>query len=137
MPTSYVYLAGELLLETTVGNGGSIEVALSDNNGLDWKQIGKFTASGEQPLDLSPYVLRRYDYRLRFILQGTGTGLQRLKLRHDIQHSQRALPALDQGNNTISFSAGRHEGAVTVECGSDPAQQSKQLTAADYHIQFD
>src|SRR5205823_6184153 len=36
MPTSYVYLTGELLLQTTIGDGGSVEAALSDNNGLDW-----------------------------------------------------------------------------------------------------
>ena len=39
-------------------------------------------------------------------MSGAGTGLDALKISHDIQHSQRALPALDQGKNTITCSAG-------------------------------
>ena len=56
---------------------------------------------------------RRYDYRLKFVLRGRGTGLERLRITHDIQHSQRALPALGQGRNRISFSAGPAEGTIT------------------------
>ncbi|MCY3022842.1 MAG: hypothetical protein NTW87_28005, partial [Planctomycetota bacterium] len=106
MPSSYVYLSGEAALKAVVGEGGSIAVACSDNHGLDWKQAGTIAASGQQRLDLAKLVYRRYDYRLRFTLKGAGTALESLKIGHDIQHSQRALPALGQGDNRITFSAG-------------------------------
>ena len=55
---------------------------------------------------IRPFVYRRYDYRLKIVLRGRGTGLETLRITHDIQHSQRALPALGQGPNRIRFSAG-------------------------------
>jgi hypothetical protein len=133
MPSSYVYLTGALSFTAAVGSGGAITVSFSDNNGLDWKELTRVTASGEQTVDLSPLVLRRYDYRLKFALQGAGTGLDALKIVHDIQHSQRPLPALDRGDNTITFSAGPAEGTVTVEGATNLAQKGKQLTYADFH----
>lgn len=137
MPSSYVYLAAFLACKATVGTGGEISASLSDNNGLDWKELARFTASGEQKVDLKPSgkIFRRYDYRVKFVLKGKGTGLDALKLTHDIQHSQRALPALGQGANTITFSAGPQEGTITIEPSSNPASKGKQLTVEDYHAQ--
>jgi hypothetical protein len=133
MPSSYVYLTGTLSFNATVGSGGTIAVAFSDNNGLDWKDLATVKESGEQRVDLSPLVLRRYDYRLKFELRGAGTGLDALKIVHDIQHSQRPLPALDRGDNTITFDAGSAEGTVTVEGATSLAQKGKQLVYADFH----
>jgi hypothetical protein len=133
MPSSYVYLTGTLTFTATVGAGGSIRVSLSDNNGLDWKGITRADASGEQRVDLGPLVFRRYDYHLKFVLRGAGTGLDALKMVHDIQHSQRPLPALDQGDNTITFSAGPAEGTVTVEGATNMSAKGKQLLRTDFH----
>ncbi len=133
MPSSYVYLNGELELKTIAGSGGKIVVSFSDNNGLDWKPLAEFTASGAQRVDLKPLVLRRYDYRLKFALHGTGTGLDALRITHDIQHSQRPLPALVQGGNTISFSAGPSEGTVTIEGSTELANKKRQLVFTDFH----
>jgi hypothetical protein len=115
MPSSYVYLSGELTYTAVVGSGGSIAVSFSDNNGLDWKEISNVTASGPQTVDLKPLVYRRYDYRLKFQLKGKGTGLDAVKVTHDIQHSQRPLPILDKGDNHITFSEGPQEGTITIE----------------------
>jgi len=136
MPSSYVYLGGEATFQAIVGIGGSIAVSFSDNNGLDWKELGKVTASGLQKLDLKPHCFRRYDYRLKFELQGEGTGLGSLKLTHDIQHSQCPLPALAEGENTITFSAGPAEGTITIEGATNPDVKPKQLIAADFHPDF-
>jgi hypothetical protein len=140
MPSSYVYLGGELDFTPIVGPGGSIGVSLSDNNGLDWKEIAKVddaAAGGRgQKVDLKPFVYRRYDYRLKFVLKGKGTGLNAVKVTHDIQHSQRPLPVLDKGDNHITFSEGPQEGTVTVEGSlnpNEPAAKGKNLSYADFH----
>lgn len=129
MPSSYVYLGGELSFKPA---GGEVTVSFSDNNGLDWKEIAR--ASSPQKIDLKPLVFRRYDYRLKFELRGPGAGLESLRLAHDVQHSQRALPALDKGSNTITFSAGTQEGTVTIEGATTAAgAKGKQLLVKDFH----
>ncbi len=134
MPSSYAYLTGQLSFRAAVVAGGEIAVSFSDNNGLDWKDLVKVTASAEKKVDLGPFVLRRYDYRLRFVMKGEGTGLDSLRIAHDIQHSQRALPALGQGENTITFTAGPQEGTVTIEGNMRPEDAAgKQLTYLDFH----
>jgi len=133
VPSSYVYLAGTLTFKAAVGKGGQIAISFSDNNALGWKKIGKVTASGDRRIDLKPLVFRRYDYRLKLVLKGKGTGLDALKIVHDIQHSQRALPALGQGSNTITFSATPPEGTITIEGSTDPKNKGKQLLYTDFH----
>ena len=120
MPGSYVCLGGAVELNAVIGAGGSIAVSLSDNNGLDWKDLGTISAAGEQKIDLKAHVYRRYDYRLKLEMKGQGTGLEALKVTSVIQHSQRALPALGAGRNQITFSTGAAEGTVTVQGALGP-----------------
>jgi hypothetical protein len=131
MPSSYVYLTGRL----TYRARGGITVAISDNNGLDWNEIDQ--GGGSQEVDLSPWVFRRYDYRLRFELRGKGAALEVLKITHDIQHSQRPLPALAQGPNTISFAAGPPEGTVTLEGSTNLDHKGKQQVYTDFRPQLE
>ncbi|MCL2647654.1 MAG: hypothetical protein FWD61_11705 [Phycisphaerales bacterium] len=131
-PCSYVYLAGKITLNATIG-AGKITAEFSDNNGLDFKPIATFTTSGEQTIDLSKLILRRYDYRLRFTLEGAGTSLNALNFTHDIQHSQRPLPAIDKGDNTITFSAGPQEGTITIEGSTFQTNNGKNLLFTDFH----
>jgi len=135
MPTSYVYLNGELNLKAAVGEGGSIAVSFSDNHGQDWKEIAKADKSGEQKVDLKPFAYLRYDYRLKFELKGKGTGLDALKIAHDVLHSQAPLPALTEGANTITFSAGPQEGTITYEGSLNPEQAKAkgQIAHTDFH----
>ncbi len=136
MPSSYVYLSGSADCKAVVGPGGRIAVQFSDNNGLDWKDVKTLTASGEQRLDLKPLVFCRYDYRLKLTFHGKGTGLDALKIRHDIQHSQRPLPALARGENTITFSSGPQEGTITVQGSTNKKNKSKNLFFLDFHPQI-
>ncbi|MBA3710792.1 MAG: hypothetical protein H0W83_18460 [Planctomycetes bacterium] len=62
-----------------------------------------------------------------------GTGVDALKISHDIQHSQRPLPALDAGDNAISFSAGSTEGTITVEASTRTDHVGKQVLFTDFH----
>ena len=50
-----------------------------------------------------------------------------------IQCSQRALPSLAQGENTITFSAGPDEGTVTVEGTTYENNKGKNVAVADFH----
>jgi hypothetical protein len=137
MPSSYVYLGGELTFQAVVGTGGRIAVSFSDNHGLDWKEVANVRRSGPQRVDLHPFVLRRYDYRLKFVLEGAGTGLDGLRVAQDVQHSQRALPALARGKNTITCEAGPAEGTITLEGSTNPKASGKQLVYTDFHPQVE
>ena len=137
MPSSYLYLTGELLVGTNIAPGGSVTVSFSDNNGLDWKEVQKITATGDVKIDLSKLVLRRYDYRLKFEMTGDGTGLHELKLTHDVQHSQRPLPALAEGPNTITFSADPPEGTIIIEGSTYAANKGRALVVGDFHPVID
>ena len=132
MPSSYVYLTGEVNLDAAIGSGGKIQLLLSDNNGLDWKEVASIGQPGPQRIDVQKFVLRRYDYRLRLVLSGKGTGLERLKIAHAIQCSQRALPTLAKDENTITFSAGPQEGTVTIEGTSYNNTKGKNVSLADF-----
>ena len=120
MPSSYVVLGGALTLTARLGAGGRIDVAFSRNHGLDWTPVATIDHDGAQTVDLTPWVRRLYDYELRVTLVGAGTGFDALAVRDQIQHSQRALPALAQGDNQIHFHAGPDEGTVTLEAATDP-----------------
>jgi hypothetical protein len=141
MRSSYVYLGGELSFTPVLGDGGSVSVEFSDNNGLDWKQIGGAdgaSAKGNaQTVDLKPFIFRRYDYRLRFTLRGKATGLDAVKVVHDVQHSQRPLPALAAGDNRITFSAGPSEGTITINPNTNPENKGKNLFYTDFHPTVD
>jgi hypothetical protein len=132
MPSNYPYLSGEAAFSAVIGEGGEITVKLSLNNGLEWADVAHVTASGEQKLDLKKFVLNRYDYQIKFTLKGKGTGLDTLRLAHDILQSQRALPALGKGDNTISFSAEPAEGTINIVGAPDP-EIPNQLHADDFH----
>jgi hypothetical protein len=120
MPSSYVYLTGKATFKAT----GPVTAQISDNNGLDWKDVA-ITGS---TIDLTPLVFRRYDYRLT--LKGA---LQSLRIEHDIQNSQRALPALAAGKNTLTFSAGAPESTITIEGSTGDGGKGKQLLSTDFH----
>ncbi|MCL2641112.1 MAG: hypothetical protein FWD53_09735, partial [Phycisphaerales bacterium] len=136
MPSSYVFLKGQAQVNAKVADGGEVKLLLSDNNGLDWKEVAVLSA-GDQNVDLSGHILRRYSYILRFVMKGAGTGLDSLKIVNDIQHSQRALPALAQGENTITFASAAQEGTITIEGAMDlpAAHRGKQLRYADFRPQ--
>jgi hypothetical protein len=120
MPSSYVYLSGKATFKAS----GPVTASFSDNNGLDWKDV---PVTGSE-IDLGPFVFRRYDYRLT--LKGA---LESLRIVQDIQNSQRTLPALAAGRNTLTFSAGSAEGTITVEGATNASEKGKQLVYTDFH----
>ena len=137
MPSSYVYLKGKVDLKAELGDGGSIVVSFSDNQGLDFTEVQKIDKAGDATVDLSKLVLRRYDYRLKFELKGAGTSLSALKITGDVQHSQAPLPAITSGANTITFTAGAQEGTITYEGCMEDKAKGKQLLSSDFHPVLD
>ncbi|MBA3708043.1 MAG: hypothetical protein H0W83_04370 [Planctomycetes bacterium] len=131
MPCSYIYLTGKL----SFTSAGAVTVSFSDNNGLDWRELAK-PAAGAQEIDLKSFAFRRYDYRLRFAFEGAGASITPPLITHDIQHSQRPLPALGQGENTIAFSAGPDEGTITIE-GAGLKSKGKGPTFEDFHAKLE
>ncbi len=136
MPSSYVILDGTLALTARLGAGGHVDVSISRNHGLDWTPVASVTSAGAQAIDLGSFIRRRYEYQIRVALVGAGTGLDAIAERDDLQCSQRALPALAQGDNQIQFSAGPDEGTVTLEASTDPSQ-SANLVYTDLHPSVD
>ncbi|MEA2707571.1 MAG: hypothetical protein QOF78_172 [Phycisphaerales bacterium] len=133
-PSSYVYVTGQAKVKANVASGGNVAVSFSDNNGLDWKPLKKIDKSGEETIDLTALVQRRYDYRLKFDLSGQGTKVEGIHAIHDFQCSQAALPTIAAGENKMTFSAGPQEGTVTIEGSTnvDDAKKNQQLTIADF-----
>ena len=134
MPCSYLYLNGEMKSKPIVGAGGSIATFISFNNGLDWKELAKFDKSGDQQINLKDGVFNKYDYRVKFEFNGSGTGLDALKFVHDIQHSQAPLPLIAEGDNKITFNAGAQEGTITVQGNmNSDTTGGKTMSIADFH----
>ena len=135
MPSSYVYLGGTLSLSAATEGDATIDILVSDNHGLDWRPVAQIVAPGEQSFDLSPLLVRRYDFELAAVLHGVGARLERMSIRCDVQHSQRALPALAAGDNEIRFSAddAPGQGTITIEGSTDPATSGKNLVFSDFH----
>ena len=132
MPSSYVYLTGSLTFNAVVGAGGQIDVKYSDNNGTSWAALATYTTGGAKTIDLKSKCFRRYDYRLQFTLRGNGTGIDTMTISHDIQHSQRPLPALLQGDNTITFTALPQDASVTIEGSAKAGNGAYQIMYTDY-----
>ena len=132
MPSSYVYLTGNLTFNAVVAGGGQIDVKYSDNNGTSWKNVANYTSGGVKSINIKTFCFRRYDYRLRFMLRGNGTGIDTMTISHDIQHSQRPLPAMLQGDNAITFTALPQEATVTIEGSPKSGNSAFQVVYTDY-----
>ncbi len=136
MPSSYLYLTGKVAINAVVAAGGEIVAEFSQNNGLDWSEIGRFKQSAQEEIDLGSRIENRFDYQVRFTMSGAGTGLDGIKFTHDILQSQRALPALGKGDNSIAFSAG-NEGTITITGNATDPNCTKQVKITDFHPAMD
>lgn len=111
MPCSYVYLTGQLDLTTS----GPVAVEISTDDGAHWQELQTIESAGQHAMDLQKFILRRYSYRLKLTLAQPQAQITALKLFHDFQHSQRALPALAAGENALKFSADQSVAACPVQ----------------------
>ena len=125
MPSSYVYLSGQVSLKPVVAHRMDRLLSRSATI-MGWIGPGSHIAnSGEATLDLKRLCFRRYDYRLKFEFSGEGTGLDALRIKHDVQHSQAPLPALLEGKNKITVTTGPYEGTVSSKAPSSVEMRDK------------
>lgn len=137
--SSYVFLGGSLqgrFVRPSESDG--VRVLVSLNHGLDWSVVWTASKTGafEERIDLSSWLLRRYQYLLRIEITTralSGVGVESLSLSHDIQHAQRALPLLRAGRNGITVSAPEPvEATLTLEASLTPDNR-RNLTYRAYH----
>jgi hypothetical protein len=109
--SSYVFLGGKLRGRFARPSADDrIRVLVSLNHGLDWTEIWSAHRGGtsDEEIDLEPWLLRRYQYlvKIEMVTRAlSGVGVESLAFVHDIQHSQRPLPLLREGRNTITVTA--------------------------------
>jgi hypothetical protein len=141
----YVFVGGELRVSAQVETGDEGALSFSPD-GQNWTALGSI-ASGETKVGLDPHfpnkgpALYRYFVKAEFksARPGRGTGLDAITFRNDLQMSAFALPALEVGENTISYSDESpepHSARLTwrwVERSGPPlpAAPDKAVTPAD------
>ncbi|HHN46880.1 MAG TPA: hypothetical protein ENN09_05505 [Planctomycetes bacterium] len=115
MQCPYVFLTGKVRVAGTAkSQDAAVRVLLSTNNGLEWKELKRVAgASFNEEMDFGKQVIRRYDYYVKLILEGD-SAVSSLEIVNDIQHSQRPLPALAQGRNTVTVHAGPSTNTITI-----------------------
>jgi len=113
MQCPYVFLGGKIRLAGEAKGNGWLKVLLSTNNGLDWTEIKEINGKFNEEIDVKDKVFRRYDYYVRLAMAGD-VAVAALEIENDIQHSQRALPALGQGPNAVTVHAGPAVNTVTA-----------------------
>ncbi len=121
MSSPYVFLAGEIEAVLKCENiNDKVELYISTNNQLDWHKVYSTTSNGtfRVNIDIGSYIYRRYSYHLKFVLSTGGSledvGIDSLTVSNLIQHAQRAMPFLVQGNNEFSVDTGPAISTLTI-----------------------
>ena len=137
MACPYVFLGGtvDATLKRAAG-GDSVKVYISTNNMLDWTQIYNETRTGSAltaNINVKTNIYKRYCYYLKFefISAGavTNVGMDALTITNLIQHAQRAMPFLVQGNNDIVVDAGTATQTLSIAPRVTTATVSPTFTA--------
>ncbi len=122
MQCPYIFLEGSIDATFKRASGGDgVKVYISTNNMLDWQEIYSASSTGTFPetIDIGSYVYRRYSYYLKFELSSGGSatdvGMDSLTVSNLVQHAQRAMPFLVQGDNEIIVDSGNATSTVTIE----------------------
>ncbi|MEW6750452.1 MAG: hypothetical protein AB1505_05675 [Candidatus Latescibacterota bacterium] len=91
---------------------GALCLSVSTDEGCTWKRVAGLRQAGEGEVDLTPHVLGRYGYRVRFEFQGAG-GLLAISIDTWTQLAPPSLPRLFAGANALHFATGDRYGYRT------------------------
>jgi len=112
MQCPYPYLSASVSGEM---GGGSLAVSYSLNNGGSFVALGTASQQGGFSMDVGNKALRRYSWQVRLVLSGPDACLTSVRIQNEFQCSQRALPTLVSGTNTIGVAGGPRESTRTIE----------------------
>lgn len=121
MQSPYVFLDGDINATfKRAAAGDSVKVYLSTNNMVDWTEIySAAVGTANVEVDFRNSVIRRYCYYLKFefisATSVTAVGMDSLTITSLIQHAQRAMPFLVQGNNQFTVGAGSATSTMSVQ----------------------
>jgi len=91
---------------------GPLSLSVSTDDGLTWTRVSSTDHAASDLVDLTPQILHRYGYRLRFDFAGR-SGLADLVVHTWTQVSPPSLPRLFAGTNALQFAAGDRYGHRT------------------------
>ena len=114
---------------------GPLRVSVSTDRGGTWESVGGIDRAGTGQIDLTPQVVGRYGYMIRFDFSEQ-SGLAELALHTWTQLSPPSLPRLFAGRNPLHFATGDRYGYHTsieeIRLNlRDPAQLERYLVELD------
>ncbi len=100
----------------TFSSTGRIDVDISCDFGRTYLPCGKARGQGMTKIDLTKFLRERYQYLLRFTLQGPpgASCLRTLQIRTWVQVAPASLPRLQKGLNKLTYRVGDKYGLPTV-----------------------
>ena len=114
---------------------GSTTASVSTDDGFTWQAVGGTVGAARTLVDLTPHVVGRYGYQLRFDLP-EGSGLAALRVETWTQLSPPSLPRLHAGANRLHFATsdryGHHTSVKEIRLNlREPAQLERYLVRLD------
>ena len=118
---------------------GPAGLSVSVDGGLTWERVAQTDRAGPALVDLTPQVLGKYGYLVRFEFQGR-SGLAELAIHTWVQLSPPSLPRLFAGRNPLHVATGDRYGYTTsvkeIRLNlRDPAQLERHLVKLDGEYQ--
>ena len=112
----------------TFTSRGAVQVSLSRDYGRSFTAVAATDRPGSTTLDLTPYLRERYQYLIKFTLQGRRDEvvLQSLRLRTWVQVAPISLPRLKRGVNHLRFQVGDKYGFFTTPWLQIPNMGSRE-----------
>jgi hypothetical protein len=100
----------------TFDSRGRVKVAISLDYGRSFRSLATAESAGKSSLDLTPYLRERYQYLIKFILEGAigETVLETLRIRTWVQVAPASLPRLKKGVNHLRYKIEDKHGLPTL-----------------------
>ena len=125
----------------TFASEGDVTAAISTDFGRSFRDVRKVSENGTTVLDLTPHLRERYQYLIRFRLEGRkrATLLKSLQIKTWVQVAPISLPRLKKGLNRLEYKTRDQHGLATtpwmqIPNMGDRSEMSRYWTAppADY-----
>jgi len=107
---------------------GRIKVYISLDYGRSFREIAVTEKAGSMKLDLTPHLRERYQYLVKFTLDGPAekTILESIRIRTWVQVAPASLPRLGKGVNQLSYRLGDKHGLHSLPWLQIPNMGSRE-----------